>query len=517
LHIQPSASPRSPRSLVTGATGYVGGRLVRELEAAGEAVRCMARKPANLKHRLGAGCEVVRGDAVTGVGLSAALEGIETAYYLIHSMGSATGFEERDRRAAENFGDAARSAGVRRIVYLGGLADDTRELSPHLRSRIEVGRVLRESGVPVIELRASIVIGSGSLSFEMIRALVEHLPVLITPRWASMTAQPIGIDDLLAYLLEAKELDPTENPIYEIGGADRMSYADLMREYARQRGLRRVMLRVPVLTPRLSSLWLGLVTPLYARVGRKLIDSIQHSTVVRNTAARSTFAVEPRDIATAISRALQFENGEFAETRWSDAVSASGTRQTSFGGERFGARLVDSREIHVPATAAAAFAPVRVIGGATGWYGHAWLWHLRGLLDLLVGGVGMRRGRRHPEQLSVGDTLDCWRVTRFEPDHLLVLGSEMKLPGRAWLEFEVTPEGGGSRIRQTAIFEPFGLGGLAYWYGIYPLHGLVFGRMLAGIARQARRPRSMSDGSEGNAARSEESEHAPASTTVSAA
>lgn len=489
-----SEHPAEPqRTLVTGATGYVGGRLFRALEAGGARVRCMARNPANLAHRLGADSEVVRADAVTGDGLTAALSGVETAYYLIHSMGSADGFEEQDRRAARNFGDAARAAGVRRIVYLGGLADETRALSSHLRSRIEVGRVLRASGVPMIELRASIVIGSGSLSFEMIRALVEHLPILITPRWVSMTAQPIGIDDLLAYLLEAKDLDPSDNPIYEIGGADRMSYADLMNEYARQRGLRRAMLRVPVLTPRLSSLWLGLVTPLYARIGRKLIDSIRHATVVRDGAARSAFSVEPSSVATAISRALEFEDREFAETRWSDAVSASGTGRSSFGGKRFGARLVDSREIHVPATAASAFAPVRRIGGETGWYGHDWLWEIRGLLDLLVGGVGMRRGRRDRERLDVGDTVDCWRVTRFEPDHLLVLSAEMKLPGRAWLEFQVTPEDDGSRVRQTAIFEPFGLGGLAYWYAVYPLHGLVFERMLTGIARNAHPGRSKSD------------------------
>jgi hypothetical protein len=284
-----------------------------------------------------------------------------------------------------------------------------------------------------------------------------------------------------------------------------MSYADLMREYARQRGLQRVMLRVPVLTPKLSSLWLGLVTPLYARIGRKLIDSIQHPTVVRDPAARSAFSVEPSSIATAISRALDFEDQEFAETRWSDAVSASGTKGTSFGGERIGARLVDSREVFVPEDAPSAFAPIRRIGGENGWYGHPWLWEIRGFLDLLFGGVGMRRGRRHPDRLSVGDTVDCWRVERFERDRLLVLSAEMRLPGRAWLEFEVTPEAEGARIRQTAIFEPFGLGGLAYWYGIYPLHGLVFGRMLAGIERNVSRSRARSARRAGHATSTEES------------
>jgi hypothetical protein len=322
----------------------------------------------------------------------------------------------------------------------------------------------------------------------MIRALVEHLPVMVTPRWVATPAQPIGIDDLLAYLLEALRADPTGNPIYEIGGADQLSYGDLMREYARQRGLRRAMLRVPVLTPWLSSLWLGLVTPLYARVGRKLIDSIRHASVVRSKAARSDFAVVPSDIRTAISRALENEDREFAETRWSGALSASEIKPTSFGGVRIGQRLVDSREARVAAPVASAFEPIRRIGGAAGWYAHDVLWQLRGFLDLLVGGVGMRRGRRDPEQLAVGDTLDCWRVVGLETDRVLRLAAEMRLPGRAWLEFEVTPDGDTSRIRQTAVFEPAGLMGLVYWYGIYPLHALVFRGMLRGMRERVVEP-----------------------------
>jgi uncharacterized protein YbjT (DUF2867 family) len=470
------------RLLLTGATGYVGGRLLRALEERGHRVRCLARKPEHLASRVASQTEVVAGDVVSGEGLAEALAGVETAYYLVHSMGSAGGFEEEDRRAAKNFGAASRAAGVRRIVYLGGLADESRELSPHLRSRLEVGRLLRDSGVPVIELRASIVIGSGSLSFEMIRALVEHLPVMVMPRWVSMRSQPIGIDDLLAYLLEALHAETTGSAIYEIGGANRVSYADLMREYARQRGLRRVMLPVPVLTPRLSSLWLGLVTPLYARIGRKLIDSIQHPSIVRNDSARSAFRVVPSDVATAIARALENEDREFAETRWSDALSASGVAPPSFGGVRIGPRLVDSREVDIPVRAPRTFAAVRRIGGRTGWYRHDWLWQLRGLLDLLVGGAGMRRGRRDPDQVAIGDTIDCWRVTDFVPDRSLRLEAEMRLPGRAWLEFEVSPCAGGSRLCQAAVFQPSGLVGLAYWYGVYPLHALVLRGMLQGIS-----------------------------------
>jgi len=481
--LETTAPPR--RVLLTGATGYVGGRLLRGLEQTGHRIRCLARRPSHLASRVAPGTEVVPGDAVTGKGLAAALRGVDTAFYLIHSMGAGEGFEERDRQAAENFAAAAAAAGVRRIVYLGGLADESRALSPHLRSRLEVGRLLRASGVPVIELRASIVIGSGSLSFEMIRSLVEHLPVLVTPRWVATPAQPIGIDDLIAYLLESLDADPTGSPVYEIGGADRVSYGELMREYASQRGLRRWMLPVPVLTPRLSSLWLGLITPLYARVGRKLIDSIRHATVVRSDAARRAFSVVPSDTRSAIARALANEDRDFAETRWSDALSATDSAPASFGGVRVGPRLVDSREVCVSVDCARAFEPILRIGGATGWYGFDALWKLRGLFDLLAGGAGMRRGRRDPVRLAVGDTIDCWRVVGLEPDRALRLVAEMRLPGRAWLEFEVSPDGAGSRIRQTAVFEPWGLAGRAYWYGIYPLHGLVFGSMMRGIAKRA--------------------------------
>jgi len=409
------------------------------------------------------------------------MHGIDTAYYMVHSMGSTGSFEEEDRAGAANFAAAAQAAGVRRIVYLGGLGDSRLPLSPHLRSRHEVGDVLRRSTVQVVEFRASIVIGSGSLSYEMVRALVERLPVMITPKWVESRAQPIAIGDLLEYLVAVVELPLDGNPIFEIGGADVVSYGDIMTEYAQQRGLRRFMIRVPVLTPRLSSLWLGLVTPLYARVGRKLIDSISYPTVVRDDAAHRTFPIRPMGIRDAIASALRNEDQEFALTRWSDALSASG-KPPDFGGVRFGNRLVDSRVVHIPAPPATVFAPVRQIGGATGWYYGDWLWTLRGWLDLLGGGIGMRRGRADPDALRVGDTIDCWRVELFEPDRRLRLAAEMKLPGRAWLEFEVSESGGGSTLRQTAIFEPLGLAGLAYWYLVYPLHQFVFAGMLRNIA-----------------------------------
>ncbi len=336
----------------------------------------------------------------------------------------------------------------------------------------------------MIEFRASVIIGSGSLSFEMVRALVERLPIMITPKWVAIKSQPIAIGDMIDYLLAALNLEVEGNPIYEIGGADIVSYGDIMREYSRQRGLRRLMIPVPVLTPRLSSLWLGLVTPLYARVGRMLIDSIIHPTVVRDDAALKKFSIRPKGLREAIMLALRNEDIGYGATKWSDALSSAGDPR-DWGGVRFGNRLVDSRVAHVDVPPERAFAPIRRIGGATGWFYANWLWRVRGMLDLLVGGVGMRRGRRDPEVLEVGDTIDCWRVETFVPTRQLRLSSEMRLPGRAWLDFEVESDGSGSTIRQTAIFDPIGLPGLAYWYGIYPLHQIVFAGMLRGIARAA--------------------------------
>jgi uncharacterized protein YbjT (DUF2867 family) len=470
--------------LLTGATGYVGGRLLPLLVEAGWRVRCLARKPGHLIPRVPAGVEVVPGDLLDAASLSASMRGVEAAFYLVHSMGATGDFEVQDRLAADNFAAAARAAGVQRIIYLGGLGEDQPQLSAHLRSRHEVGQRLSAHGVPVIEFRASIILASGSLSFEMIRALVERLPVMLTPRWVNVAAQPIAIGDVLAYMREALTLKTSGHAIFEIGGPDRVSYGDLMREYARQRGLRRLTIPVPLLTPRLSSLWLGLVTPLFARVGRKLIDSIRHPTIVRDDAAARTFSIRPIGTIEAIARALRNEDSHFVQTRWSDALS-SGSAPRQWGGVRFGNRLVDSRSARVSASAPRVFATVERIGGTSGWYYANWLWTVRGWLDLMVGGVGMRRGRRDPDRLQVGDVVNCWRVEAIQRDRRLRLQAEMKLPGRAWLDFEVEAENSGSRLRQTALFDPVGLWGLAYWYGIWPLHQLVFAGMLRGIARSA--------------------------------
>ncbi len=470
--------------LLTGATGYVGGRLLTRLAAQGHQVRCLARKPAYLEQRLPPGATVVQGDVRDPAALARALHGIETAYYLVHAMGDGRRFESHEREGAACFARAAREAGVRRIVYLGALGNEAADLSPHLHSRQEVGRILRESGVPTIELRASIVIGAGSLSFELVRALTEHLPVMVMPRWVSVLAQPIVIGDLLTYLVEALEVPISGSVVVEIGGADRVSYRGMMEEYARQRGLLRMMVRVPVLTPRLSGLWLGLVTPLYARVGRKLVESIRHPTVVTSPLALELFPIQPLGTAAAIRAALDDEDRASVETYWSDAPSAAGVSPT---GDPMpaGDRLRDVREVRVAASPDACFTALASLGGEEGWPALDSLWRVRGAIDLLVGGVGLRRGRPGGRPLRAGAALDFWRVQVCEPGRRLRLSAEMRLPGRAWLDFQILPDAHGCVLRQVAEFDPAGLSGRLYWYALVPIHAVIFSGMAAALARRA--------------------------------
>ncbi|HEX6702491.1 MAG TPA: SDR family oxidoreductase [Gaiellaceae bacterium] len=468
------------RVLLTGATGYIGGRLLRRLEASGRPVRCMVRRPEALSGRVAAQTEIVHGDILEPDSLHEALAGVTVAYYLIHSMAAPGPFAGADRHGAEDFAAAARESGVSRIVYLGGLGAE-HDVSTHLESRHEVGRILRESGVQTIEFRASVVIGSGSASFEIVRSLVDRSPVLPIPRWVRSRTQPIAVEDVLAYLLAALDLELEESRLFEIGGPDRVAYADLMREYARQAGLRRALIRVPLATPRISGLWLTVVTPVYASIGRELIESLRNDTLVADGSARELFPICPRGFREAIERALANEDREFAETRWSDALSAH--RGRNWGGVTLGRRAVASRTISVAASPEQTFAPIQRIGGKTGWYYANGFWRLRGLLDKLVGGVGLRRGRRDPVRLAVGDTLDFWRVEAFEQDRLLRLSAEMKTPGRIWLQFEVDGDQAGTTLRQTAIFDPHGLAGLAYWYTLYPVHHLIFEGMLRRIGQ----------------------------------
>jgi len=473
--------------LLTGATGYIGGRLLPALENRGERIRCLARRPAHLVGRTGPQTEMVAGDLCDQGDIADGMVAVDTAFYLVHCMGTGGSFEKRDREAASNFAQAARSAGVRRIIFLGGLAHGEC-LSSHLRSRLEVGRILRESGVPTVEFRASIIIGSGSLSFDMVRALVERLPVMITPKWVRSLAQPIAVEDVIQYLLEAVDLPLEGSAVFEIGGANKVSYEGIMREYARQRKLRRIMIPVPLFSPKAASYWLALVTPLYFRVGRKLIASVKNDSVVMDTAALEAFSVRPKGFAEAISRAATNEDQEFAATHWSDALSESFSKPHPWG-IGFGHRRVDSYSEILEYPPSDVFLPIQCIGGEHGWYTYRWLWWIRGTLDSWLGGVGLRRGRRDPCDLRVGDAIDFWRVEKFIPDRLLLLFAELKLPGRAWTFFEVAPHEKGSEVRITAVYDPKGVWGRLHWYLVSPFHYLVFKSMLKGIAKAVERNR----------------------------
>jgi uncharacterized protein YbjT (DUF2867 family) len=466
------------RVLLTGASGYVGWHLLGRLQASGVPLRCLARQPEILRDRVAPGTEIVRGDVLERDSLDGAFDGVHTACYLIHSMGAQGGFEELDRRAAANFAAAAHAAGVAQIVYLGGLGGD-HDLAPHLASRHEVGRLLRAGGTPTAELRASIVIGSGSASFETVRALVERLPVILAPRCVETLAQPIAIEDVVEYLLAAIELEDPLDAVYEIGGTDRVTYAELMREYARQRGLHRRLIATPLITPQMSRGLIGLLTPVHGRVAGAMVESLRNATIVESPAALTDFAVSPRGVSAAIEQALINEDREFSEARWSDELRRS--RPLRRGGRALGRRLVSSDAVRVERRPEEAFLPIQRIGGSTGWYAANWFWRLRGRLDRLRGGIGLRRGRRDPLDLRVGDTVDFWRVECLEAGRLLRLSAEMSIPGRLWLQFEVDPEGRYSMVRQTTVFDPSGVVGLAYWHLFYPIHRRVFSHMLGGI------------------------------------
>jgi len=474
--------------LVTGVTGYVGGRLVPRLLDAGRNVRVLVRRdPDRLQGRPWADrVQVATGDVLEPETLPAAMEGIDAAYYLIHSMRGSESFHRRDLRAAANFAGAAASAGVRRIIYLGGLGDPESDLSEHLRSRQETGDALRSQGVPVTEFRAAIVVGSGSASFEMIRHLVERLPVMVAPRWVYTRVQPIAIGDVLTYLVAALDQPASAGQIVEIGGASVLTYADMMLGYAQLRGLRRHIVPVPVLTPRLSSYWVHWVTPIPAGYARPLIDGLRNEVVVRDRRAAELFpTIEPLDYEAAVEVALERLNSGEIETIWSDALASSkgDVRPVLLTQEQ--GMYIERRRRTVEAAAPAVFRAFSGLGGRRGWPDN-WLWRLRGALDRLVGGVGLRRGRRHPDRLRVGEALDFWRVEEVEAGRLLRLRAEMRVPGRAWLQFEAAPrEDGRTDLVQTAYFEAKGLMGLLYWYGIYPLHGFVFSRMIDHVARRA--------------------------------
>lgn len=474
--------------LVTGATGYIGSRLVPRLLAAGYPVRVLVRDASRLGDRPWLEqVEVSVGDVLKPGTLDDAMHGVSAAYYLIHSMMDTADFHQRDLTAALNFGGAAKAAGVKRILYLGGLGDPDADLSQHLNSRQQTGDVLRQSGIPITEFRAAIIVGSGSVSFEMIRYLTERLPVMICPKWVYTRVQPIGIRNVMEYLVAALNTPESTGKIVEIGGSDVLNYGDMMIDYAKVRGLRRYLIPVPVLTPRLSSHWVHWMTPIPSQIARPLIDGLQNEVIVRDELAKKLFPqIQPLDYRTSVQIALDRLEASQIESSWSDALASSQGDRPTVELKNSQGMIIERRIQLTEATAEAVFEAFTSLGGERGWPYMNWIWRLRGMLDRLVGGVGLRRGRRHPAKLRVGDALDFWRVEAVDKPRFLRLRAEMKLPGRAWLQFEVDPVNDfGSLFVQTAYFAPKGLGGFLYWYLLYPVHKLVFSGTILAIAGQA--------------------------------
>ncbi len=476
------------RLLVTGATGYIGGRLVTRLLEEGYTVRILVRDAQRLRGRSWSDrVEIVKGNIFDIDTLAPALAGIDVAYYLVHSMAGSDNFEQQDIVAAQNFGKACRDANVQRILYLGGLGDPAANLSEHLRSRQQTGAALTEAGVPVTEFRAAVVVGAGSISFEMIRYLTERVPLMVCPRWVFNRIQPISIGNVLDYLVAALKTPESSGRVIEIGGADVQTYATMMLTYAKERGFRRWLIPVPVLTPRLSSYWVHLVTPIGARMARPLIEGLRNEVVVRDESASQLFPqIHPIDYRTAVKLALANLEAGQVETTWSDAlVTSQGDRSVKVLSTHDG-MIMEQRVQIVPVSPEAVFREFTALGGERGWLYFNWAWQIRGLMDRLIGGVGLRRGRRDPSELRVGDAVDFWRVEAVEPSHLLRLRAEMKVPGMAWLQFEVheLPDKQ-TRLVQTAFFAPKGIAGLAYWYVLYPIHTLIFSGMSRAISKQA--------------------------------
>ena len=486
LPLLKNAAGQPALCLVTGATGYIGGRLIVELLKHGYRVRILARNASRLKyHPWIDQVEISEGDAHNPAVLEEAMVGVDVAYYLLHALMSKDDFEQEEREMAERFGAAAKSAGVKRSVYLGGIIAPNEVMSPHLQARAETGEILRSSGVAAVELRAGVVIGSGSASFEMLRYLTERLPIMTVPKWVNVRIQPIAVRDVLRYLVGAASIDPTVSGVFDIGGPEIFSYKEMMQQYAEAAGLpRRIIIPVPVLTPRLSSGWVGLVTPVPYTLAKRLVASLKNEVVAADDSIRALIP-DPEGGLTPFKRAVQLALTKIKEaqvqTRWSDA-SIPGTPSEPLPTDpdwAGGTLYRDVRIVHSPDQIEDVWKRVEAIGGDHGYSLATWAWEVRGFIDKIFGGVGLRRGRRDPDHLQVGDALDFWRVEAISKPKLLRLRAEMKMPGLAWLEFglEVDAETGGTVLTQVAIYAPKGLLGHAYWWSVWPMHGLVFPSM----------------------------------------
>ena len=478
------------RILVTGATGYVGGRLVPRLLEAGYEVRCLVRDAGRLQgypwlDRV----EVVQGDALERESLVLAMKGISTAYYLIHGMQGGKVYAERDLRAAQNFAEAAEDANLERMIYLGELVDVTSNLSPYLRSRHETGYILRHSRVPVTEFRVGMIVGAGSVLFEMIRYLTERQPVLICPRWFFSLAQPMAIRDVLAYLVDALAIPGSTGRLIEIGGGTRLNYADMLLGYAKERGLKRWLIPAPVYAPRLSAYWVHMVTPVPWRVVLPLIEGLHVDSVVHDQLARKLFPhLQPLDYQASVHQALGHVQSDEVETSWSNALVTSAGDAVPYKLVEKEGMMIERRQVVVDLPPETVFRAYTGLGGERGWLFMNWTWVIRGWIDKLVGGVGLRRGRRHPDEIRVGESLDFWRVEAVEPNQLLRLRAEMKVPGRAWLQFQSSPvDNGKTLLIQIAYFAPKGLSGFLYWYSLYPIHTFIFSGMIRHISKRALR------------------------------